>query len=840
MGALQLGFFTEVPTKEGYVYDPISGKEVKARDERVQAKLVFAQKLISEYGYVKDQIQTFPEYWIKKGSLKIGPADIVVFKDTNKTFDNIFIIVETKSKNRKDGEEQLKSYVAPTPAEGAVWFNGVDIAYFRVIRKPPAYTPEFVSWRNIPKKGESWDDIGKSKTVTDLIPATNLKAIFRIIYKYLYTNSNLPRAERLSSEMVRLIFCKLHDEIHNPNNLQFKAGVTESDSEIATRIKQLFEELRDQYYGDIFGKYEQCLLDDKSIAYVVNELQNYSLLRTDKDAVGDAFEVFIGPALRGEKGQFFTPRNIIKLCVEIIDPEPSMKIIDPACGSGGFLITALEHVWKKLEAGLQHLSKEHIGTIKAQIASTNFYGIDKEFDLAKITKAYMAIVGDGRGNVFCADSLIDFKEWPPEIQEKIKPAAFDILLTNPPFGSKIPITDKTVLSQYELAHTWSKDQADQWTPTPELKQKEVPQLLFIERCLHFLKDGGKMAIILPETYLHAKDSQYILQFLLRWKILHVIDLSHDTFRPDNNAKTVVVILQKSKPSPKDEVFFSIATTVGHDHTGRTLYKIDPNTNKRTNEVDDDIPRIISAFNRYRATRQLSHNPLLFCRPRSQLNPEVLVARYYWRPYLSDLYEYASQNNCELIPMGELHKKGIIEVYEGHGSPDAIYKGRGTIPYVRVADIVNLEVYKNPTALIPKDIYLQLKGQGVDLQVADLLFVRRGSYRIGSVALVSPFDTKVLLTKEILVFRVANRDNEWDITPYYLVYLLTHQLVQKQIPDKVLIETTLPNIADRWKELLLPVAKDKLMRQAISEEIQSAFKLKWEATAKIQKYLSQSL
>jgi len=409
----------ELEAKEGYVKEPVSGKLVKITPERVEAKIVFAQRLLNEYGYSKEQIQTFPEFYIQKGSTKIGPADIVVFKDSKKTFDNIFLIVETKRKDKKDGLKQLKSYIDPTPAEGGVWFNGNEIAYVRAIRRPPSYTPELVEWRNIPKKGQSWEEIGKYKTGDELIPAQNLKSIFKVIYYHLYTNSNLPRAERLGGEMTRLIFCKIYDEMHNYKDLKFKAGAEESDEKVAERIRELFEKVKDEY-RDVFEEDEKLLLDAKSIAYVASQLQNYSLLKTDKDAVGDAFEVFIGPALRGEKGQFFTPRNVVRLCVEILDPKPDEKVIDPACGSGGFLIVALEHVWKKIEEKYRHLPKEKVGSLKTEIASKNFYGIDKEFDLAKVSKAYMAIVGDGRGGIFCADSLVSPEEWTPIQREKIK------------------------------------------------------------------------------------------------------------------------------------------------------------------------------------------------------------------------------------------------------------------------------------------------------------------------------------------------------------------------------------------------------------------------------------
>jgi type I restriction enzyme M protein len=816
---------------EGYIKDPITGKYVVITPERVEAKVVFAERLINEYGYSRDQIQTFPEFYIQKGSTKIGPADIVVFRDSRKTFDNIYLIVETKRKDKKDGENQLKSYIDPTPAEGGVWFNGTEIAYYRVIRKPPSYTPELIEWRNIPKKGQSWEEIGKSKTGDELTPAQNLKQIFKVAYYYLYTNSNLPRAERLGGEMIRLIFCKIYDEIHNYRDLKFKAGAEELDEKVAERIKGLFEQVRKEYQ-DVFEQDEKLLLDAKSIAYVVSQLQNYSLLKTDKDAIGDAFEVFIGPTLRGEKGQFFTPRNLVRICVEILDPKPDEKVIDPACGSGGFLIVALEHIWKKMEEQYKHLPKERIGSMKTEVASKNFYGIDKEFDLAKVSKAYMAIVGDGRSGIFCADSLVSPNEWTPIQQEQIRLNSFDVLLTNPPFGSKIPITDKSLLEQYELGFQWKKDKkTEKWQRTDKVLDKQVPQVLFIERCLQLLRPGGRMAIVLPETYLHAVSSEHILQFLCRYKILHVIDLAHDTFRPDNNAKTVIVVLEKSEPITDYEIQFSIARTVGHDHTGRTLYKIDPTTHQRTAEIDDDIPYIIDKVKKHRESKT-TPSPLLFSVRRSQINPKVLVPRYYWRDYVKELESYARENDCELVSMGELYTKGIIKAYEGHGSPDAIFKRTGEIPYVRVADIINWEVYKNPTALIPKDIYLKIKGRGVDLQVGDLLFVRRGSYRIGSVALVSPFDREVLLTKEISIFRVIKGENEFNITPYYLIYLLSSPIVQRQIDDKVLIETTLPNIADRWQELLLPISRDKSVRQAISKKVQNAFELKWKAVEEI--------
>jgi len=586
----------ELEVKEGYVKDPISGRLVKITPERVEAKIIFAQRLLSEYGYLKEQIQTFPEFYIQKGSTKIGPADIVVFKDDKKTFDSIYLIVETKRKDKRDGIKQLKSYIDPTPAEGGVWFNGIEIAYVRAIRKPPSYTPELVEWRNIPKNGQSWEEIGKYKTGDELISAQNLKSIFKIIYYHLYTNSNLPRAERLGGEMTRLIFCKIYDEMHNYKDLKFKAGAEESDEKVAERIKALFEKVRTEYQ-DVFEEDEKLLLDAKSIAYVVSQIQNYSLLKTDKDAVGDAFEVFIGPALRGEKGQFFTPRNVVRLCVKMLDLKPNEKVIDPACGSGGFLIVALEHVWKKIEEKYKHLPEGKIGSLKTEVASKNFYGIDKEFDLAKVSKAYMAIVGDGRGGIFCADSLVGPEEWTPIQREKIKLVSFDVLLTNPPFGAKIPITSKELLQEYELGFKWKKDKKTRnWIRTNAVQDKQAPQILFIEKCLQLLKPGGRMAIVLPDGILGNVNDGYIREFIRqKARILAIVDCPPETFQPSTSTKTSVLFLQKKKGNEIEKgysIFMAVAEKCGHDRRGKPIYKDDGSLN-------DDLPKVADAYKKFK-------------------------------------------------------------------------------------------------------------------------------------------------------------------------------------------------------------------------------------------------
>ena len=495
--------------------------------------------------------------------------------------------------------------------------------------------------------------------------------------------------------MTRLIFCKIYDEMHNYKDLKFKAGAEESDEKVAERIKGLFEKVKRSPEGsDVFEADEKLLLDDKSIAYVVSQLQNYSLLRTDKDAVGDAFEVFIGPALRDEKGQFFTPRNVVRLCVEILDPKPDEKIIDPACGSGGFLIVALENIWGKIEQKYKHLPKEKIGSIKTEVASKNFYGIDKEFDLAKVSKAYMAIVGDGRGGIFCADSLLNPDEWTPILREKIKFGTFDVLLTNPPFGSKIPITSKSLLEQYELGFKWKLDKkTGKWERTDKVLDKQVPQILFIERCLQLLKPGRRMAIVLPEGVFGNPTDRYIFEYIFEnAKVLAIVSCPHETFQPSTHTKTSVLFLEKTGNNKNDYNFFmAIVEKAGHDKNGKVIYKMNEDGDYILDRdgkpiIDDDFPVIAERYSEFKNNKNMLRNysHLGFSFPFRNVKDYIVIPEYYNPDIEKELKDLESTGEYELVSIQSLIDKKIISIKRENEIGSRFY-GLGDVPFVRTTE-----------------------------------------------------------------------------------------------------------------------------------------------------------
>ena len=426
--------------KEGYIIDYISSEQVKATPEELEAVQVFSRILVEDYGYPKEVIQTRPQFRVKSrpsDTTKPYPLDIAVFNNINKNDDNIWIIIECKKKNRKDGRGQLENYLTFSKAQLGVWFNGEEKLFLKKLEKDGKVLFEEIP--NIPIYGQRIEDIGKFKR-KDLKPAYNLKSIFRTMRNYLAGNVvGATRDEVLAQQLINVIFCKIYDEKYTrPDDIiNFRAGVDEKPEEIKTRILDIFDLVKKKYQ-DVMDSSDKIMLDAKSLSYVVGELQLFSLTDAERDAVGDAFEVFIDHALKGGQGQFFTPRNVVKMTIDILDPSTEDLIIDPACGSGGFIIECLRHLWSKVEEeGIKYKwPQNEIEIEKQKVAIDKIRGIDKDYFLGKVCKAYMAILGDGRGGIFCENSLDVPANWSTKTREKIQLGTFSIVVTNPPFGKK--------------------------------------------------------------------------------------------------------------------------------------------------------------------------------------------------------------------------------------------------------------------------------------------------------------------------------------------------------------------------------------------------------------------
>ena len=310
---------------------------------------------------------------------------------------------------------------------------------------------------DIPRKDEIYDDIGNIR-YRDLVPPTNLAMEFRQI-RNLIAGSGIGNLshEGIANDIIIILFCKIIDEqTHRDRNdealMSFRHTAVDSPEDVRFRIDELFDRVNEQiHFQDVM---EPALsLDDRTVASIVFTLQKYRLLNADRDVIGNAFEIFVGPALAGDEGQFFTPRVVVEAMVDMLGVSHKDLIVDPACGSGGFLTVCLERVVELIDRNQNwDLSTRELK--KMRFAMQNLHGIDKNRFLSRVTKAYMALLGDGRSNIFCDDSLLAPSDWQIRTQANIALEKFDALLTNPPFGSNLKIAQK-VFRNYTLARKWS-------------------------------------------------------------------------------------------------------------------------------------------------------------------------------------------------------------------------------------------------------------------------------------------------------------------------------------------------------------------------------------------------
>ena len=613
----------ELEAKEGYIKDFLTNRLIRSTPEE-QVRQIMLMRLVQEYEYPKEWIKT--EFEIQKGSKKIGPADIVVFRDgKSKDQENIWIIVETKRKERSDGIEQLKSYLAPClNAKFGIWFNGNDIAYIEVIRKGDKYEFNDKALK-IPKCGETTIHLPEKK---DLKPAPELRSIFETCHNYIYANEGLLK-EKVFNEVLKLIFIKMVDEKRISAKCEF--GITSEEEEeikegkpsvFIDRIIKLFEEVKSNY-SDVFDQNERINLKPITLAFVVSQLQEYSLIETKADVKGVAFQTFVYAHQRGERGEFFTPHPIVELAVEMLDPKDKEKFIDPACGSAGFLVNGLNYIKEKF-INERPDKKSKANEFLKEYAHAHIAGIDINPDLSKVAKMHMILYDDGHTGIFCANSLLPLDELEDistksGVPRSLRPYPnwFDVLMTNPPFGSKGKITDRRILKQFELGYKWKQDKTTgKWIKTDELQNGQVPDILFIERCLQLLKDGGRMAIVLPDGNLNNSSLGYVREFIQqKARILAVVSMPVGTFMHAGvNPKTSVLFLQKLNEEKLNKlkkenypIFMAVVEKIGYDLNSKTpkvMFKKDEKGEIIKDEkgepiIDTDIPEIISAFKEFK-------------------------------------------------------------------------------------------------------------------------------------------------------------------------------------------------------------------------------------------------
>lgn len=573
-----------------YIKCLVREKEIKLTPEEAVRQL-YIYKLIQEYGYPTDRIQL--ETPIHFGR-EVKRADITIMDKDRPMVP--YIIVELKKPKLTDGKEQLKSYCNATGAPIGVWTNGEQISCYN--RKDPNF---FESISDIPKVGQKLSDILNEKFTYD-----DLRSIDKISKEKRSLRNLIQEMEDevLASagvdsfeEIFKLIFTKLYDELICANDstayLQFRNS-GDTDFELKEKIQSLFDNAKKKWPG-VFAEESKILLSPSHLSVCVSTLQDIKLFNNNLDVVDDAFEYLMSKAQKGEKGQYFTPRYVIDMCVKMMNPTVKDKIIDTACGSSGFTVHSIFKVWKDIrrEKGLpegEDFTAAERTNDERDFVRDNVFAIDFDEKTVRVARTLNLIAGDGQTNVLHLNTL-DYSRWVEIIKQedwndtynegfkklkKLQPKGssdnsrfnFDLVMANPPFAGDIK--EQTILSHYELA----KNDKGKW-------QKKVGRdILFIERNLNFLKPGGRMAVVLPQGRFNNSSDKQIREFIAeRCRILAVVGLHGNVFKPHTGTKTSVLFVQKWDDvlCPKKEdypIFFATMQKPSKDNSGDKIYRKD--------------------------------------------------------------------------------------------------------------------------------------------------------------------------------------------------------------------------------------------------------------------------
>jgi len=594
---------------DGKIVDFIDGK-IRKESETEQIRQNFERTLIEEYNYHPEDVSVDFKIKVMDGSRKVTKTFSLAIlhekKSAKPTQDDVYVLImvvkpKTQPTDLAGGTEDLEKLLAACPnAAFACWTNGIETLYFQ--KKKTKFDVDIFPVNDFPRKGE--DDAAIFTTDRSRLRAAtgnNLLYAFKRCHDFIHANQGGSK-EQIFWEFLKVLFAKIQDE-EQGGRPQFAIRTLEERN--TPTGHQLVKERIDALFKSVKKKSGfQGLFDDQAadirfqpdvLTFIVAQLEKYDFLHSSVDVKGMAYETIVGPTLEGTRGEFFTPRNLVKMAVKMLDPKPGDRILDPACGTGGFIVVAFNYIAEQLRLAAKKQwrnpakpteDEERVVNEQIHQAGKNVFGIDFNANLAKTAQMNMVMNNDGRGGIYSVNSLWKPSAWPKEIATEITLSGYDMVITNPPFGTKIKVEGSEILGQYDLAHAWSKE-GDRWVMQGFLKTGVPPEILFIERCFQFLKPGtGKMAIVLPDGILGNPDLEYVRYWIMtNCQVLASVDLPVEMFLPRTGTQTSVLFLRRksdqeklaeslSGEPPEYSIFMAIAKSVGKDRRGNTIYKRD--------------------------------------------------------------------------------------------------------------------------------------------------------------------------------------------------------------------------------------------------------------------------
>ena len=603
------------------------------------------------------------------------------------------------------------------------------------------------------------------------------KAVIQGLRNYLAGQVvGITRDEALLDEILKCAFCKVY--------LERQAIETHGMDEAAlgALYSRTFADLRQELYFLDLGS--DLRLGPAHVAKVDEALGSVRILDPARDVVGDLYETFAGASIRGQEGQFFTPKNAVQALVAMIRPESTDRVLDPACGAGAFLLEAARY---SLGSGgsLPQLS-----------------GIDKDAYLARLARIHVALQFGQQPGVVCANSLADFGTL--KDGTGYGAGAHSIVLTNPPFGAKIVAVSGEERAQFALAHKWKKTPEGSYEQTSALGLNTAPQILFVERCLDLLSEEGRLGIVLPESALSNSGHRYMVQYLLqRATPLAVVGMPEALFKTSGkggtHTKVCLAVFEKRPARPDHEIFMAEARWCGHDSRGLPVEK-------------DDLPEIIRSFEAFRAGDATEGTRTGFNVRLDMIRSNVLAPRHYNPEPDRQLRRLRASHVSYRV--GDLIEQGSLAISTGHEVGKLAYGG-GDVPFVRTSDLSNWEIKVDPKHCVSDELYEELAPKQ-DVREGDILMVRDGTYLIGTCAMVTMHDARIVYQSHLLKLRILG---EAPIDRYLLLAALSSPPVRSQIRANSFTMDIIDSLGDRVRDLVLPVPADATRRERISEMVQ---------------------
>lgn len=640
---------------------------------------------------------------------------------------------------------------------------------------------------------ETWN--GSPMPESPLLPRDQQKEAFRRIRNYLAGRLvGATRDKALLHEVVKCLFCRARINGDSDRVL----GSADDPLEIARVYRRVFSQIRKDL-PNVFESVEEILMDPASIAYVDSELRNLDLYEPTRDPLGDLYESFVGTTMQQDQGQFFTPQNAVAWLVEALDPKRGERVIDPACGAGGFL----SYTARRLkQAGASE-----------KVISTTLFGIEKDTYLAKLADAHIALNTLAPSNVVCGDSLAwvtgDGSKLPLEL------GSFDVVMTNPPFGTRIVSASDQIRRLFQLAFRWRKSRDDDtWVKTDNIQNNSPPQVLFIERCISLLRPGGRLGMVVPESLISSATYGYVVQYLrAQMEIEAVVGMPENLFKTSGkggtHTKTCLLVATKRRLKSRSNVdrpaFMAEAKWCGHDSRGTQISK-------------DDLPDILRNF---REKSKRDHSNLGYWVTSNGAAHSTLAPRYHDPEMNADVQ--ALSRTHELVRIRDLVDSGVLSFGTGDEVGKLAY-GTGSIPFIRTSDISNWEIKRDPKHSLSDEVFEKYRARQ-DVRAGDILMVRDGTYLIGNCAFISKYDERIVFQSHLYKIR-TNKTKE--LSPYLLLALLSSDPVQKQIKAKRVTQDIIDSLGDRVYELVLPIPRQGALRDKIEQMVRSSIHERIEA------------